>query len=254
MPTIRFNLWYRGKCYKGMDYDKALKDEQLVTYLRNITPRTAAMAHLVEYVKDMEFLVSEEEEEEEEEGEESDDGADDASSSAEEEDATDADYGYDRREALQRIRAHPHLDTYKDESGVCFVYRTVDSQPNHITGEYKTLIKTIEEVLGRKAVKEEKDVTRHFFRGIDPSKIYSSMHTSFDDSFFGCLCNQNQRKRGGIKRRYGMKDAKTGLVFLYGQCCAAYQNHSTPAELDKYYFGGEDAVGIGKRACKRARE
>jgi hypothetical protein len=107
------------------------------------------------------------------------------------------------------------------------------------------LVKTIEKVLGRKAVKEEKAKTLHWFCGIKLHNIYDEANNTGDAArtFFGCLCNQNKRKKGGLNRRYGMKDHKTGLIFLYGQCCASHQERETPSGLGK----GQDPIGIGKR-------
>jgi len=175
----------------------------------------------------------------------------------EEEDTTDATYGHTYEQALRVIRRSRHFDVHIEadtqaEEGKTFCFRIRDSNPGLQCGEYQVLLESLEKILGRDAVREDEDENKHWMAGIRPFVRYTAEVPLGKHSFFGCLCNQNPMKMGGLKQRYGMQDEKTGIVFLYGSECASHHMNIQANDLGEYYH--KDAYVIGPaRATKAAK-
>ena len=192
---------------------------------------------------------SDSEEEEDDIEEESDDREDsDDNEEEEEEDPTDASFGHTYEEAIRKITRSRYFDSYveKGRNGETFCFRIRDSQPSQPFGDYQELLQSLEKILGRDAVREDDDHNRHFIAGLKPF-VKFKLDTTFSSPFFACLCNQNPEKTGGLKMRYGFKDDKTGIVFLFGGECASKhigcQQHELKHQYDNrlsYIDEGED--------------
>lgn len=191
---------------------------------------------------------SDSEEEEDDIEEESDDQEDSDDNEEEEEDPTDASFGHTYEEAIRKITRSRYFDSYveKGRNGETFCFRIRDSQPSQPFGDYQELLQSLEKILGRDAVREDDDHNRHFIAGLKPFVKFKP-HTTFSSPFVACLCNQNPKKTGGLKMRYGFKDDKTGIVFLFGGECASKhigcQQHELKHQYDNrpsYVDEGED--------------
>jgi hypothetical protein len=158
-------------------------------------------------------------------------------------DTTAREHGNSREEAIEVIANDPELGLYEEEgTNNAFCYRTKDSDPDAETGNYhKWLIPKVQAILGRAPVDELGETK--WFCGIDVEKAYDTSR-SFHP-FFGCLCNQNRSKKQGLKHRFGMKDHKTNIIFLYGRCCVAKQQRVQDHEVVQLF---DEPVAIGRRS------
>lgn len=200
------------------------------------------------------FIVSDNEEIECDECSESEkefensDGEDQLSYDAEDDDTCDRTYGHTYEKALKIISKRKDMEYYIEagEKGDTFCFRTRDTQPRHPCGDYQLLLRSLEKILGRTAVREDPDPNKHFMAGVQPYVVFSS-RTRFSAHFFGCLCNQNPNKIGGLNHLFGMKDEKTEIVFLFGSECASRHENMCAHELKTCYDLEPVEIGPPKR-------
>ena len=190
---------------------------------------------------------SDSEEEVDDNEEESDDQEDSDDDEEEDEDPTDASFGHTYEEAMRKITRSRHFDVYKEKKGSqdTFCFRIRDSQPTRPFGDYQELLESLEKILGRDAVREDDDHNRHFIAGLQPYVEFKP-NDRFGSSFFSCLCNQNENKTGGLERRLGFKDKKTGIVFLFGAECASKHIGCQQHELKHQYDNRPSCVDEGE--------
>lgn len=124
--------------------------------------------------------------------------------------------GNDFETAKNIILQDPTLRIQKDENGQFYCFRVEDSLPTRSTGLYEHLLKKLEYITGRtRQSGDDDDTDPPWLHGFDADCKY----TFSDDTYYGCICNQNPGK-GGLVTRYGVRDRKSNIIFLCGRCCA----------------------------------